>query len=716
MPFEFRIVTQFALAGDAYVDWERGIRAAGNRLPVIAGIPGVTSPPRLLKFALACGIGPSIEVLRKQSGGLLKLATTRSWKPDEVVSTIAQSVARDPASLITGLHVFPFGGLEASAEWLAERRARARQCLDKRDSLRRKESMDTVLESQSKTVVIGAGRPFCIIGERINPTGRKAFQAQLQSGDLSQIEIDVEEQLAGADMLDVNVGDPLADEVALMDQAVRMIQGMTDIPLCIDSSVIEALEAAWPLTRARRWSTRSRVRTSAWTRSCRWWPSTEPRLLVWPMMTRSPMDPQRRLEIARKIVSRAGDYGIKPEDVVIDPLAMPVGAEPRAVNLFNDTVRLIRDDLGVNMTCGASNTAFGLPDRPTLGATFLAIAESHGLTSAIMDARSQQCIEGFVPPTSCSAMTSGGRAGSPRTERERRLHQRERCRGARGRGHPAGTHQVPARRHRDAGSGGNHDLRRGLLERGCDRLHLRGPRHLQEVQDQDPLRQRPHLQRRSAAFSPDEMRSGWRFACRAAAVVDIEAEVPPLQTRPKAALVGVGRHVILRPAVQKRYVELEEPTLEDQVSDLERLLAAVSDLELKVCWARSPNSRRCFAAANFKVTAVVVDDTLIDVEAGDTTDRRFAIAYDLGTTTVVATLLDLSTGQPLAVRSVLNRQQPYGADVISRVSATMMDADALEHFRPAPRRRSACSRQRFAPRRASIPPRCTRSCCAATRR
>lgn len=123
LPFEFRIVTQFALAGDAYVDWERGVRTAGNRLPVIAGIPGVTSPPRLLKFALACGIGPSIEVLRKQSGGLLKLATSRSWKPDEVVSTIAESVARDPASLITGLHVFPFGGLEASAEWLAERRA-----------------------------------------------------------------------------------------------------------------------------------------------------------------------------------------------------------------------------------------------------------------------------------------------------------------------------------------------------------------------------------------------------------------------------------------------------------------------------------------------------------------------------------------------------------------------------------------------------------------
>ncbi len=255
--------------------------------------------------------------------------------------------------------------------------------------------MDTILESQSKTVVIGAGRPFCIIGERINPTGRKAFQAQLQAGDLSQIEIDVEEQLAGgADMLDVNVGDPLADEVGLMDQAVRLIQGITDIPLCIDSSVIEALEAG-----LAAYEGKALVNSVT---------GEDERMdAILPLVAKHgaaviglanddeiPMDPQRRLEIARKIVSRAGDYGIKPEDVVIDPLAMPVGAEPRAVNLFNETVRLIRDDLGVNMTCGASNTSFGLPDRPTLGATFLAIAESHGLTSAIMDARSRACVDG----------------------------------------------------------------------------------------------------------------------------------------------------------------------------------------------------------------------------------------------------------------------------------------------------------------------------------
>jgi 5-methyltetrahydrofolate--homocysteine methyltransferase len=106
-----------------------------------------------------------------------------------------------------------------------------------------------------------------------------------------------------------------------------------------------------------------------------------------------PMDPERRLEVARKVVSAAGDHGIPPEDVVIDPLAMPVGAEPRAVTLFLETVRLIRENLGVNMTCGASNTSFGLPDRHTLSGTFLAVAQSHGLTSAIMDARSPKCVD-----------------------------------------------------------------------------------------------------------------------------------------------------------------------------------------------------------------------------------------------------------------------------------------------------------------------------------
>jgi 5-methyltetrahydrofolate--homocysteine methyltransferase len=254
--------------------------------------------------------------------------------------------------------------------------------------------MDTVLQSRSKTVVIGSDKPFCIIGERINPTGRKAFQAQLQAGDLSQIEIDVAEQVAGgADVLDVNVGDPLADEVELMRSAIGLIQGLTDLPLVIDSSVIEALEAGLDAYEGK-----ALVNSVT---------GEDGRLeAILPLVAKHgaavialanddeiPMEPERRLHVARKIVSAAGDHGIPPEDIVIDPLAMPVGAEPRAVTLFIETVRLIRENLGVNMTCGASNTSFGLPGRHTLGAGFLGIAASHGLTSAIMDARAQVCVE-----------------------------------------------------------------------------------------------------------------------------------------------------------------------------------------------------------------------------------------------------------------------------------------------------------------------------------
>jgi uncharacterized 2Fe-2S/4Fe-4S cluster protein (DUF4445 family) len=180
------------------------------------------------------------------------------------------------------------------------------------------------------------------------------------------------------------------------------------------------------------------------------------------------------------------------------------------------------------------------------------------------------------------------------------------------------------------------------------------------------------------AFTPRELNDGWRLACRAPARGELVIEVPPLQTRPKAALVGVGRHVILRPSVQKRHIVLEEPSLEDQRSDLERVTDALDDLEPRVELPVLRTLGKVLREANFDVTAVVCDDLLIDVEPGDTTARRFALAFDLGTTTVVANLLDLETGQPAAVQSMLNRQQPYGADVISRVSATMLDEGALD--------------------------------------
>ena len=185
------------------------------------------------------------------------------------------------------------------------------------------------------------------------------------------------------------------------------------------------------------------------------------------------------------------------------------------------------------------------------------------------------------------------------------------------------------------------------------------------------------------AFTPGELREGWRLACRAGAREDLVIEVPPLQSRPKAALAGVGRHIILRPSVQKRHLVLEEPTLEDQRSDLQRVLEGIEDLEPQASLELLRELGTIMRKSNYDVTAVICDEELIDLEPGDTTERRFAIAFDLGTTTVVATLLDLDSGQPVSVRSMLNRQQPYGADVITRISATMMDEQALPGLRDA---------------------------------
>jgi len=251
--------------------------------------------------------------------------------------------------------------------------------------------MHTVLRSATREVVIGPDQPFCIIGERINPTGRARFQEQLRRDDLSRIDIDVAEQVAGGAMvLDVNMGTPLADEVALMSQAVTRIQRQSELPLCIDSSVIEALEAGLAAYQGK-----ALVNSVT---------AEDERLeAILPLVKRYgaavialpndeeeiPEEPARRLELARKIVDVAtGTYGISPEDIVIDPLAMPVGADTTLVARTLETIALIRAELGVNMTLGASNVSFGMPERERIGSAFLPMAMAAGLTSAIMDARS----------------------------------------------------------------------------------------------------------------------------------------------------------------------------------------------------------------------------------------------------------------------------------------------------------------------------------------
>ncbi|MEO8107406.1 MAG: ASKHA domain-containing protein [Actinomycetes bacterium] len=182
------------------------------------------------------------------------------------------------------------------------------------------------------------------------------------------------------------------------------------------------------------------------------------------------------------------------------------------------------------------------------------------------------------------------------------------------------------------------------------------------------------------AFSQEQLDDGWRLACVARTATDLVVDVPPMTTRPKAATFGVGRQVILRPAVQKRFVEVNEPSLTDQRTDSQRIFDELDDLELTVDLDVYRTLGQTLRDADFKVTAVIADDRLIAVEPGDTTTRSFGLAFDLGTTTVVANLMDITTGTPVAVTSMLNKQQPYGADVIARISATMLDAEALAHL------------------------------------
>ncbi len=254
--------------------------------------------------------------------------------------------------------------------------------------------MDTVLRSRSKTVTIGREQPFCIIGERSNPTGRKVFAEQLRGGDLSTVATDALAQVqAGADMLDVNAGIPLVDEPELLKSMLRVAQATVDVPICIDSSVIEALEAGLSVYEGK-----ALVNSVT---------AEDERLEeILPLVARSaaaviglandetgiPETPQKRLECARRIVSAAGDHGIPPEDVVIDPLAMTVGADTDAVTTTLATISLIRDELGVNMCLGASNVSFGLPQRHVLNAAFLPMAMAAGLTSAIMST-AEVCVQ-----------------------------------------------------------------------------------------------------------------------------------------------------------------------------------------------------------------------------------------------------------------------------------------------------------------------------------
>jgi 5-methyltetrahydrofolate--homocysteine methyltransferase len=244
---------------------------------------------------------------------------------------------------------------------------------------------DTVLSSYGREVVIGFERPFVLIGERINPTGRKLLAEEMKNGDFSRVERDALAQVAaGAKMLDVNAGIPLADEPALLAKAIELVQSLTDAPLSIDSSIVEALEAGLAVYRGK-----ALVNSVT---------GEEERLeRVLPLIakygaavvaisndeTGISEDPDVRFEVARKIVNRAADHGIAREDIIVDPLVMPIGAMATAGRQVFHLVGRLRNELGVNTTCGASNVSFGLPNRAGINAAFLAMAISAGMTSAI---------------------------------------------------------------------------------------------------------------------------------------------------------------------------------------------------------------------------------------------------------------------------------------------------------------------------------------------
>ncbi len=243
----------------------------------------------------------------------------------------------------------------------------------------------TVISSATREVVIGDDLPFVIIGERINPTGRKLLAEEMRNGDFSRVERDVAAQVeGGAHMLDVNAGIPLADEPGILAHTVRLVQSLTDLPLSIDSSIVDALEAGLAAYRGK-----ALVNSVT---------GEEERLeRVLPLVRKYgaavvaisnddsgiSVDPDVRFAVAKRIVERAADHGIPREDVVVDPLVMPIGAMRTAGRQVFRLLRRLNEELGVNTVCGASNVSFGLPAREGINAAFLAMAISNGLTSAI---------------------------------------------------------------------------------------------------------------------------------------------------------------------------------------------------------------------------------------------------------------------------------------------------------------------------------------------
>lgn len=252
--------------------------------------------------------------------------------------------------------------------------------------------METTLESPARTVTIGPGHPFVVIGERINPTGRKGLSDELKVGNFDRVREDALAQVqAGAPVLDVNAGVPGVDEAELLVRMVRLVSELVDVPLSIDSSTDAALEAALDAYEGKALVNSVTGEEDKLERILPVVKRHGAAVIGLASDERGPLpDPAERLAIARKIVQRAADHGIAVEDVVIDPMAMAVGADPDSGAVVLETMRLVRDELGVNVTCGASNVSFGMPGRAEITGTFLAMGRMQGLTCAIANPLSRE--------------------------------------------------------------------------------------------------------------------------------------------------------------------------------------------------------------------------------------------------------------------------------------------------------------------------------------
>ncbi len=295
--------------------------------------------------------------------------------------------------------------------------------------------METVISSPSKTIVIGPDRPFTIIGERINPTGRKQLAAEMAAGDYSRVKKDVLAQVAaGAHMLDVNAGIPLADEPAILEDIIQLVQSLTDVPLCIDSSIVEALRRGLETYKGK-----ALVNSVT---------GEEERLEeVLPLIKKHNAavigisndetgisdDPEVRFQVAKKIVERAQDHGIPPEDVIIDPLVMPIGAKQFAGRQVFSIIRRVQEELGCNTVCGASNVSFGLPNRSALNSAFLPMLITAGMTCAITNPLESEIKQAILAADAlygndknCAAWIEANTGGDGRRSRRRGRRTRSR--------------------------------------------------------------------------------------------------------------------------------------------------------------------------------------------------------------------------------------------------------------------------------------------------